>query len=159
MVIETLTKTPTRIWLLANKVAMAFPNEVPGILEIQWRKSRKKGTWRIVDGKIAGFRSQFSSGVTECLGVSGNTCAIARVTVTAGSDWKDAKLVFLHEMAHAMTPGHNHDKVFWDCAFRLYRWAKLPMLYCRKREMSYKKGALFAYRRGRKAAMQKGTDD
>lgn len=145
MVIEPTANTPKRILVLAELVDAYFMRETPDVLEIQWRKSRKR-KWR----HIVRPANKTSGGTTQCFGRYLDTCAVARISITAGTDWKDAKMVFLHEMAHAMTPGHSHDRVFWDKAFELYRWAKLPMLYCRKREMNYKKGALAAYRRNRK---------
>lgn len=69
----------------------------------------------------------------------------ARIVVRAGSDRVDAKMVLLHEIAHLQGKGHT-DR-FWDIAWMLYRWAKLPIRYCKEREGDYMKGALVAYRR------------
>jgi hypothetical protein len=102
------------------------------------------------------------------------------ITISAGKSRLDAKLVILHEIAHTGTeskpqywniekakkhgwifpqePDHPivvrnicHTDEFWDIAWKLYRWAKLPIRYCQQREYSYKAGAQAAYKRkGRK---------
>mgnify|MGYP001589009242 CR=1 FL=1 len=73
-----------------------------------------------------------------------------QIRIMAGSDRKDAKLVLLHEIAHFITPRKGsifHTGIFWDITWDLYRWAKLPIRYCLKREGHYKKGATLAYHR------------
>lgn len=72
-----------------------------------------------------------------------------RIVVTAGASRLDAKLVLLHELAHHVTKAW-HTPAFWDVAWKLYRWAKLPILYVKRREGHYRKGALVAYRRNMK---------
>lgn len=100
------------------------------------------------------------------------------ITITAGHDRTDQKMVLLHELAHivigceprywnierAKKSGWHfeteptepiviknlfHTPAFWDLAWDLYRWAKLPIRYCLNREKSYRKGAVLAYRRSR----------
>mgnify|MGYP001595901362 FL=1 len=68
------------------------------------------------------------------------------IVVTAGTYRTDAKMVLLHEMAHTFT-GVGHTDLFWDTAWALYRWAKLPIRYCRTREGTYRRGSLAAYAR------------
>lgn len=99
-----------------------------------------------------------------------------RMIITAGRDRTDAKLVVLHEVAHTVTDTEpvywdiekakkhgwifpqeptkpiairnvSHTDRFWDIAWQLYRWAKLPIRYCQRREYEYKAGAQAAYRR------------
>ena len=71
-----------------------------------------------------------------------------RIVVTAGRSRRDQKLLLLHELAHAMLPrGEYHSALFWDTAWVLYRWAKLPLRYAQRREGRYRRGALVAYRR------------
>src|SRR3990167_2292536 len=70
------------------------------------------------------------------------------ITVTAGKSRVDSKLAVLHEAAHLA--GVHHDSKFWDRAWELYRWAKMPIRYCQKREYTYRAGAAVAYRRSRK---------
>ena len=70
--------------------------------------------------------------------------------VTAGRNRTDAKLVLLHELAHWLRPaGECHGDAFWDLAWNLYRWAKLPVRYCLSREKNYRKGAVLAYKRSK----------
>ena len=71
-----------------------------------------------------------------------------RIVITAGSDRADAKLVLLHEIGHWLTPMDHHSDRFWDVAWELYRWAKLPVRYCLWREGNYRTGAVAAYHRG-----------
>lgn len=89
------------------------------------------------------------------------------ITITAGIARRDAKLVLLHELAHWLLPRikktygrgkwqrefivcQGHTDEFWDLAWSLYRWAKLPVAYCKQREFTYKAGAKKAYLRSRK---------
>ena len=101
------------------------------------------------------------------------------ITINAGKDRTDTKLVVLHEVAHLVTkcePQYwnierakkngwifskeptepiimrniSHTAKFWDVAWNLYRWAKLPIRYCQRREYPYKVGAQAAYKRNRK---------
>ena len=71
-----------------------------------------------------------------------------RIVITAGRDRTDQKFVLLHEIAHTLTPENaHHSDRFWDIAWALYRWAKLPIRYCVNREKTYKIGAMVSYRR------------
>jgi len=71
------------------------------------------------------------------------------IVVRAGKSRLDAKLCLLHEIAHQLT-NDGHTPEFWDVAWQLYRWAKLPMRYCIEREQYYRKGAMIAYKKGAK---------
>lgn len=100
------------------------------------------------------------------------------ITITAGHNRTDAKLVLLHEITHLNVPSEPkywnierakkqgwhfneepkepiviktmyHTDKFWELAFALYRWAKLPMRYCLQREKEYRKGAAIAYKRSK----------
>ncbi len=111
---------------------------------------------------------------------SGCTYDKERIVVTAGKDRTDAKLVVLHEIAHLVTESEpqywnierakkrgeifpteptepiivrniSHTAKFWDTAWQLYRWAKLPVRYCQRREYQYKAGAQVAYKRNKRA--------
>ena len=78
------------------------------------------------------------------------------IFVHAGTDRLDAKYVVLHELAHIFSPPREVGKVnwsvhhddFWDTAWMLFRWAKLPIKYCKQRTGEYRKGAIRAYERG-----------
>lgn len=74
-----------------------------------------------------------------------------QIFITAGRNRVDLKLCILHELAHCLAPreAQFHTVAFWDITWKLIRWAKLPIRYCKQREGEYKKGALVAYRRGR----------
>jgi len=107
---------------------------------------------------------------------SGHAHPPDEITITAGKNRIDAKLVLLHELAHTVAGNkpvyldveraikqgwrfvheptepliigtRSHTSEFWDIAWKLYRWAKLPIRYCQQREYSYRKGAAVAYRR------------
>lgn len=57
------------------------------------------------------------------------------ITVTAGKDRRDAKLVLLHEIAHWVLPDkEHHGDNFWRLAFDLYRTNGLPVRVCINRE-------------------------
>lgn len=109
------------------------------------------------------------------------------ITIYAGSNRLDARLVLLHEIAHMAKPGHDiqmtykqwhdarskeknvvvapfnpryrnriittkhvsHTPEFWDTAWELFRWAKLPIRYCKEREGEYRKGSIAAYHRSK----------
>ena len=112
---------------------------------------------------------------------SGRAIGKSRIVVTAGKNRADAKLVLLHEIAHTVTESKPqywnierakkngwifpngepekpvvsrmvcHTPEFWETAWDLYRWAKLPIRYCKQREGNYKRGALVAYHKGLKS--------
>ena len=77
----------------------------------------------------------------------------SRIILHGGRNRLDAKLVLLHELAHVLTTtvdkdhGWDHSPTFWDTAWSLYRWAKLPMKYCKLREFTYRKEAKASYAR------------
>ena len=91
-----------------------------------------------------------------CSGVYMGDAILVRYGPTRRRDWRtgkrypvntDAKLVILHELAHAVTPWDCHSLRFWGIAWGLYRWAKLPIRYCQWREGSKWKGADTVYKR------------
>lgn len=113
-----------------------------------------------------------------CRDSSGHCKNSNSITITAGKSRVDQKLVLLHEITHTVTESDIkyldieqakkrgwhfvqeptqpiiskrmcHTDKFWDTAWMLYRWAKLPVRYCLKREQGYRKGAAVAYRRSR----------
>lgn len=50
----------------------------------------------------------------------------------------------------------SHTPEFWDTAWELFRWAKLPIAYCKEREFEYKKGAIAGYHRSKAKQRQNG---
>ena len=73
------------------------------------------------------------------------------ITITAGKDRKDQKLVLLHELAHWLMPkNESHSPAFWDKTWQLFRRYGVPMRYARQREGAYRKGAVAAYHRQRR---------
>lgn len=97
---------------------------------------------------------------------SSGSCDTNRIAITIGKDRKDAKLCLLHELAHWLLPRvkkfygfgiwrkeftvqQGHTPEFWDLAWTLYKWAKLPVAYCKYREYNYKAGAKQGYLRSR----------
>ena len=74
----------------------------------------------------------------------------AEITITAGTDRHDQRMVLLHELAHILRP-RGHTAAFWGCAWSLFRWAGLPIRKTLARESGYMKGAAIAYRRNRRS--------
>jgi hypothetical protein len=111
--------------------------------EVKWRKPTTGGIY------IKKKRRDDSSGV----------CHSGHITICAGKDRVDCKLVILHELCHWVFPtGINkwgfmehegHTPKFWDTAWDLYRQFKLPIRYCKEREGNYMKGSILAYHRTR----------
>jgi hypothetical protein len=64
-----------------------------------------------------------------------------RLTITAGKDRRDQRLVLLHELAHHLTPKANHGPAFWRAAWALYQRFGLAR-YALTRELSYKAAAV-----------------
>lgn len=83
-------------------------------------------------------------------GVCNTTKREDGIVINAGRDRTDQKLVLLHELAHWIRPPkEHHSPEFWDLAWELFRWAKLPVRYCLQRERTYRKGAVLAYKRSK----------
>ena len=105
--------------------------------KVNWRRShkQKKGFYTESNGNnIPIFKPKryFSSGVAYT--------TENEISITAGSERKDQKLVLLHELAHLISPKEeHHGKVFWEIAWKLYRQYKVPINYAKEREYSYRK--------------------
>ena len=85
-----------------------------------------------------------SSGVAFC-------APQKHIRIRSGRKPLDAKHNLLHELAHLLRPiREEHSLAFWDTAWALYRWAKLPMRYCLQRERDYRKLAAVSYRNSRR---------
>ncbi len=76
------------------------------------------------------------------------------ISVNAGSDTKDQRVTFLHEVAHHIhrirTKGTGgHTALFWDIAFELFhdKRNRVKKKYALDRSARYKQGALKAYAR------------
>jgi hypothetical protein len=63
-----------------------------------------------------------------------------RITITAGSDRQDQRLVLLHEIAHHLTPKAHHGEAFWRVAWALFREHRLTR-YALTRKTPYKAAA------------------
>jgi len=74
-----------------------------------------------------------------------------RILISAGRDRIKAKLILLHEIAHQFCGERGHSQRFWDIAWQLYRWAKLPIRDTLRNESNYRKGALVAYKRNKRS--------
>jgi hypothetical protein len=68
-----------------------------------------------------------------------------RIIIRCGWDDNDAKLVLLHELAHHLTPTHNHSHQFWKVAMRLYKKYRLNPEYVLSRESGYRKASVKAF--------------
>lgn len=83
---------------------------------------------------------------------SSGVCYRTHITISAGSDRTDCRMVLLHELAHWALPWkEHHSDAFWTTAFDLYRHFKLPIRYCLNREKGYRKNAIVGYRNNRGA--------
>ncbi len=95
--------------------------------DLRWRTTRR--------------RRSAGSAVDE---LDGNRPAIS---VAAGRDAIDQRLVLCHELAHWLVgPGEGHSLRFWRSAWRLYRRYRVPIHYALAREGEYE-GAIMAYKR------------
>jgi hypothetical protein len=54
-------------------------------------------------------------------GTSGRWFATGRITIDAGTDRADQRIVLIHEVAHHLAPNHHHDGTFWGVAWELFR--------------------------------------
>jgi hypothetical protein len=112
--------------------------------DIKWRKATARA-YDFINDKDYRKPRNTSSGI----------CHEQHITIVAGHNRTDCKLVILHELAHWVLPykcGHEgHTPRFWDIAWDLFQWAKLPVRYCLQREQTYRKGAVVAYHNNRKA--------
>lgn len=70
-----------------------------------------------------------------------------RIAVTAGTNESDAKGVFLHEISHALTPGHHHDHDFYLAFFKLlYEFMTTDEIdVVMAREFHYRKSSKYWY--------------
>lgn len=61
------------------------------------------------------------------------------VSVVAGTEELDIRLVLLHELAHFSNPvGEHHGYGFWNRAFDLYELFGIPVMYAHNRERKYR---------------------
>lgn len=68
------------------------------------------------------------------------------ISVTAGLDLMDQRLVLCHELAHWLgKPDEGHSPAFWKRAWRLYRRYRVPVYYALAREGAFD-GAVQAYK-------------
>ena len=71
----------------------------------------------------------------------------AGISIAAGRDRVDQRLVVCHELAHWLgKPDEGHTIEFWLRAWRLYRRYRVPVHYALAREGAYE-GAVQAYRK------------
>jgi len=69
------------------------------------------------------------------------------ISIAAGRDPVDQRLVLLHELAHWLSkPDEGHSIAFWTRAWRLFRRYRVPVHYALAREGAYD-GAVLAYRK------------
>jgi hypothetical protein len=79
------------------------------------------------------------------------------VSVAAGRDPLDQRLVLCHELAHWLgRPDEGHTPAYWQRAWRLFRRYRVPIHYALAREGAYE-GAVQAYRAALRKARSNGT--
>ena len=95
--------------------------------ELRWRRTRR-------------LRSAGSADSPVRAGVGG-------ISIAAGRDPVDQRLVLCHELAHWLSrPDEGHTRAFWLRAWRLYRRYRVPIHYALAREGEFE-GAVQAYKR------------
>lgn len=85
---------------------------------------------------------------------SGACWSNGTIVIRSNGHHRYDRMTLLHEVAHHLVGCHHaHDATFWDAAWRLYRWARLPLLWVLERQASYRAGAIRGYERvcGRRA--------
>ena len=88
---------------------------------------------------------------------TGRTHELAGIRVMVGTNQEDARLVFLHELAHWLAGcDHAHDRVFWKQAWGLFEKYGIDEHHALEREGSYMKGAIREYRRRRGSSSPSG---
>jgi hypothetical protein len=93
---------------------------------LRWRRSRRRRSAGSADSP---------------LGLKNGT-----ISVVAGRDPVDQRLVLCHEIAHWLgKPYEGHSLAFWRRAWRLYRRYRVPIYYALAREGDFH-GAIQAYR-------------
>jgi hypothetical protein len=69
------------------------------------------------------------------------------ISVVAGRDPLDQRLVLCHELAHWLgPPNQGHSQAFWRRAWQLYRRYRVPIYYALAREGDFQ-GAIETYRK------------
>ena len=64
------------------------------------------------------------------------------ISIVAGTDRAEARLVLLHELAHYLVgPTHQHDERFWRRCWDLYRRYGVDLAHAWMTETAYRKGA------------------
>lgn len=122
------------MWAQDLVIKVAIDEGRDDLPDVMWRRAGKL--------QYSQWRPFESTGVTHMYK--------NKITITAGTDRRDQKLVILHELAHWLMPkGENHGSLFWDKAWQLYRRYKVPIRYALLSEGNYRKGAIAAYRRSR----------
>lgn len=73
-----------------------------------------------------------------------------KISVNAGTDINDQRLVLLHELAHwvaGKSKSIGHNTKFWKTAYELYERYGVDMNYAFEREKGYKQTAVTVYER------------
>lgn len=109
--------------------------------EILWGRVRRRGHPMRLQGGVASYAvndGHLSHGQLQRAG------GRRVIKVWAGVDERDARLVFLHELAHWIA-GDAHAPAFWDCAWRLYRrYLSAHLDFALAREAPYRVEAIKA---------------
>lgn len=75
------------------------------------------------------------------------------ISINAGTDKRDQRLTFLHEMAHVILLLHKqayrgeHTEDFYELVWKLYRRHRVPIRFALDEESRYRKAAVLAYRK------------
>ena len=113
------------IWAerIVREVARARRRRPP---ELRWRRARR-------------LRSAGSADSPKKADAGG-------ISIAAGRDPVDQRLVLCHELAHWLSrPDEGHTMAFWLRAWRLYRRYRVPIHYALAREGEFE-GAVQAYK-------------
>lgn len=107
---------------IVREVARARRRRPP---ELHWRRSRYR--------RSAGSAIGYAPGQENI------------ISIEAGRDPMDQRLVVCHELAHWMSrPEEGHTSAFWRRAWKLYRRYRVPIYYALAREGKHE-GAVLAF--------------
>ena len=143
--------------LLINAIlylqSKGYKAELP---ELNWRHGKhSSGRCNKTEGKItvtAGKLQVSKSRVNQKLILLHEIAHIATDTEVKYLDIKRAKKRGWHscnKSRQIISKRMYHTDSFWNTAWLLYRWAKLPIKFCLSREQDYRKGAAVAYRKNK----------
>lgn len=135
---------------------MKQPNWVDELIEQVCKDHKRKApklTWRNASRESSSGKTRFPRSSTGTkLYTRTKTGRLIRfkggISIMAGTNEQDQRLVLLHELAHWLTvkyKNQGHNQKFWETAFDLYERYGVDMDYAYNREKDYKQTAKLVY--------------